>query len=750
MDTQDLLNTFKGKIGRTHEESEPWWPPVKKAADGSPNVVVIYIDDMGYADLGCYGSEVVTPHIDAIAKRGLRFNHYTTHPICSPARAALLTGRNAHAVSTGWLSNNNPGFPGYSGDIPLEAPTFAEAFRDAGYATIGIGKWHNSSNAATPNATWPSQRGFQRFYGFLEGETSYFYPARIMYNNMVAPIDGYPDDYYATDDWTNHAMEYVKTVRNDDPKQPFLLYLAYNAMHGPLQAKPQDLSKYRGRYDAGWDVLRAERLQRQKDLGLIPADTELSPRDATVPAWADVPPEQQQLFVRYMETYAAMLDAVDQNIGRLVAMLNDMGELDNTIIVLSSDNGGTSGGGPNGVVYFNRHFAGLPTLPVSHDMEHKDLIGTGKVAAMYPMGWAQVSNTPFSAYKTYTAGGGRRVSLLVSWPKRIHDKGAVRSQFVHVTDVMPTLLELAGVPQPAISHGKPSMPMQGASFAPALFAVAAQPARNEQYFECWSNRAFYRDGWIAVSLQKRGDPINFDNWTLHQHATDFSESKNLAAAYPQRLKELVEAFDRMAWANMVYPLDNRKPVNKFNQLSPQMVPASESVRRFYPGTQTINRTKIVPLIADRNFKVRVRVRQAQGDQGVLFAVGEVFGGMVLYIENGALHFTYNGFGVFSFVGPVVLEPGERCVQLEYEALGTRKGRGRIVVEKTGTASGWVDMSPTLMNGMHEGMDIGIDRRAPVDVKLYERHRNFPYTGQIIDLHIESGAFAPDSTFAKAS
>ena len=377
---------FGGTVGRTREASEPWWKPPLTAKPGSPNVIVIYMDDMGYADLGCYGSEIATPHIDAIAARGVRFNHYTTHPICSPARAALLTGRNAHSVGTGWLANNNAGFPGYSGEMPLAAPTLAETLRAAGYATIGIGKWHNSPNASVPNSSWPTHRGFDRFYGFLEGETSYFFPARIVYNNTLAPIDEYPPGYYATDDWTDQAIRFVRDARNERAQQPFLLYLAYNAVHGPLQAKEPDLAKYRGRYDAGWDVLRAERLARQKALGLVPADTQLAPRDAAVPAWDTLPADQRALFVRHMETYAAMLDCVDQNVGRLVALLQEMGELDNTIIVFSADNGGTSSAGSYGNIYFNRRFAGLPALPLEEDLKHVDKIGTGEVPALYPMG----------------------------------------------------------------------------------------------------------------------------------------------------------------------------------------------------------------------------------------------------------------------------------------------------------------------------------------------------------------------------
>lgn len=743
---RDAPAGFGGRIGRTREDSQPWWPPARGAAPGSPNVIVVYMDDMGWADVGCYGSEIETPHIDALAARGLRLAHYTTHPICSPARAALLTGRNAHAVATGWLSNNNPGFPGYSGDLPLAAPTIAETLRAAGYATIGVGKWHNATNSATPNDSWPAQRGFDRFYGFLEGETSYFFPARIVVGNVVAPIDRYPDDYYATDDWTDQAMRFVREVRNDHPTQPFFLYLAYNAVHGPLQAKAADLAKYQGRYDAGWDVIRAQRFEKQKALGLVPQDARLSPRDPSVPAWEDVPQERRALFVRHMQAYAAMLDCVDQNLGRLFGLLESLGERDNTIVVFSSDNGGTSSAGPEGVVYFNRRFAGLPSLPVEHDIAKREQIGGPRVPALYPMGWGQVSNTPFPSFKTYTGGGGRRVSCIVSWPQGIAARGAIRTQFAHVTDVMPTLLDLVGAPPLGRSHGEPALPMQGRSLADVLRADAPSP-RTEQYYECWANRAYYRDGWVAVSLQKRGQPIDFDTWTLHRHADDFSESVDLAASHPERLRELVEAFDAAAWDNQVYPLDNRAPTQKFNQLPPHQQPPVAGTRRFVPGGQTVHRTRIVPLIADRAFSATIRIRHREGDEGVLFAIGEVFGGMVLYLEAGALHFTYNGFGEFSRLGPVAVAPGERSLGLAYEALGRRRGRGRLVVDGT-PAGDWADLSPTLMTGFHEGLDIGIDRRAPVDWALFERRGNFPYGGAIVDLVIASGPFAPDSPFAK--
>lgn len=737
---------FPGKVGRTREESEPHWDLPTRAPAGTPNIVVIFMDDLGWSDVGCYGSEIETPHIDALATRGLRFNHYTTHPICSPARAALLTGRNAHSVATGWLANNNPGFPGYSGEMPLDAPTIAETLRAAGFATFMVGKWHNSPNGVTPNHSWPTSRGFDRFYGFLEGETSYFYPARLLYNNVVAPIDEYPEGYYATDDWMDKALAFVTDLRNQDPEKPFFLYVANNAVHGPLQAKEQDLAKYRGRYDAGWDVLRAERLERQKKLGIVPPDTRLAERDPSVPAWADLPEEHRRLFVKHMEAYAAVLDCADQNVGRLVARLELMGELDNTIIVFTSDNGGTSSAGPSGMVNFNRRFAGLAPLPVEVDVERAEWVGTDRATALYPMGWGQLSNAPFPSYKTYTGGGGRRVSFIVSWPTGLGDKGAVRNQFGHVTDVMPTLLDLAGVQPLEISHGKPSQPAHGKSLAAILRDDSAASPRQEQYYECWANRAFYRDGWIAVSLQVKGQKIDFDNWTLHHHAQDFAEGIDLARQHPEKLREFVEAFDEAAWANMVYPLDGRSPLQKFNELAPHQRPPASARRRFLPGTQSIHRGVIVPLIADRSFTIAVDFTQRREAQGVLFAIGDVTGGMVAYIEAGRPRLYYNGFGEFhELAGPPVSEGRHRLV-LEFEALGKRRGRGRLNLDDS--TDEWGELSPTMMYGFHEGMDIGLDRRGPVKWELKQQYGTFPYGGEIHEVIVETGPFAPDTGYAK--
>jgi arylsulfatase len=736
----DNAGEFGGVIGRTREESKPWWPPRQEARAGSPNIVIVYMDDMGWSDPGCYGSEIHTPHIDALAARGVRLTHYTTHPLCSPARAALLTGCNAHGVGSGWLSNNHPGYPGYSGEIPLEAATLPETLRAAGYETIMVGKWHNTPAAdAVPGGSkhnWPAQRGFDTFYGFMDGETHHFFPSRLMLNNQLVPLDEYPRDYYAGDDWMTQGTRFVKELRASHPTKPFFLYVANNAVHAPLQAKPSDLARYAGRYDAGWTAARAARHRRQLDMGLVPPGTRLPASDPRAPSWDDTDPANRALYARHMEAYAAMLDNADQNVGRLVAFLRELGELDNTIILFSSDNGGTDAGGEHGMVNNNRRYSGLPTQPLAHERAVVGELGGPRSVSLYPTAWGEVSNTPFPSFKTYTGGGGRRVSFIASWPARIGDAGKIRRQFMHVTDVMPTLLDLAGVPRLETSHGRPARALDGVSCAQVLVADAPSP-RREQYYECWSNRAYYRDGWLARSLQIRDQPIDMDNWTLHHLDADFSESSDVGRDHPQKLKELVDAFDAAAWKYLVYPLDNRGRPGKFSDTPAWLRERADRPRRFLPGAQSVHRSDVVPMVADRSFRVRARFHQRAGDEGVLWSLGDVIGGMVMYVESGRLNFHYNGFSEPTDFLPVDLPAGSHEASLEYEALGKRRGRGRRRLDETERIA-WTDLSPTLMVGLFEGLDVGLDRRAPVFWALYERHGAYRYSGAIEEVWIEPG------------
>ena len=735
------MSDFPGIIGTTHEESTPWWPERKKAPDGAPNIVIIYMDDMGYSDPGCFGSEIDTPHIDAMAERGLRFNHYTTHPLCSPARAALLTGLNAHAVGTGWLSNNNSGFPGYSGEMPADAVTLAETVRAAGYETIMTGKWHNTPTPDTvpsgPKHSWPTQRGFDTFYGFMDGETHFFFPSRLQLNNQLLPIDEFPRDYYTTDDWADRGIQFVKELRASSATKPFFLYIAHNAVHAPLQSKPADMAKYLGRYDAGWTEMRLARHRRQIDMGLIPPDTRLPVSDPRVPLWEDTDPADRTLFARHMETYAAMIDCVDQTVGRLVSFLEDLGELDNTIIIFSSDNGGADAGGETGMINNQGRYMGLPAAPMEKERARIADLGGPRSVSLYPTGWGEVCNTPFPTFKTYTGGGGRRVSFVVSYPKRIRDNGAIRSQFIHVTDIMPTLLDLAGIEPIEEINGRPAKKMHGMSFTSVLDDAEALSPRTEQYYECWSNRAFYRSGWLARSIQKRGQPIDLDNWTLHNLDDDFSESTDLRDQHSDKLDELVAAFDEAAHENMVYPLDNRDRFQKFADVSEEERAAADQPKSFLPGAQTSHRNDILPLISDRSFVIRARFDQREGDEGVLWAIGDPSGGMVMYVESGRLNFHYNGFGDAVSLPPFDLDTGSHEAVLEYEALGGRTGRGRVLMDGQEKV-GWTELTPTLEFGIFEGIDVGLDRNGPVLWDLYERHGAFGYSGSVKDVRVEPG------------
>ena len=727
-------------VGRTREASTPSWPAPAAPPPGAPNVVIILMDDMGWSDPGCFGSEIDTPNIDALAARGVRLTNYTTHPLCSPARAALLTGCNAHAVGSGWLANFPSGYAGYAGEIPLAAATLPETLRAAGYETIMVGKWHNTPVADTvpggPKHNWPAQRGFDTFYGFMGGETHHAFPSRLMLGNDVLPIDDYPDDYYAGDDWMSQGIRFIHELRESRPDKPFFLYVANTAMHSPLQAKPADVAKYRGRYDAGWTAIRAARFRRQVELGLVPPGTRLPASDPRAPAWDATDPRDRPLYARHMEAYPAMMDNADQNVGRLVAFLAGRGELDRTLIVFTSDNGGTDAGGVHGAHNLNRLYAGLPARAPDEERERAPLLGGARSAALYPTAWGEVSNTPFPTFKTHTGAGGRRVSMIVSWPQRIAAAGAIRTPFMHVTDVMPTILALAGVQPLAMLRGTPAQRMNGLDCAAVLTDGAPSP-RREQYYECWSNRAYVRGGWLARSLQVRGQPIDFDNWTLHDLDRDFSESTDVASEQPERLAELVAAFDAAARDNDVYPLDNRGLLGKLSDATEWHRALADAPRTYRPGAQSVHRADVLPAVSNRSFRIEVGLRQGAGDEGVLWALGDFIGGMVMYVEDGHLHFHYNGFGDTVDVAPVAMPPGDHRVSLEYEALGERRGRGRLVVDD-GPPGDWIGMSPTLTFGPFEGLDVGLDRRAPVSWRVRERHRAFPYRGTIEAVRIEPG------------
>ncbi|WP_026425970.1 arylsulfatase [Actinokineospora inagensis] len=734
---------FTGRVGRVFAESRPGWPAERRST--GPNVVVILVDDLGYADIGPFGGEVATPTLDALAAGGLRLTNYHTTPLCSPSRAALLTGLNPHRAGFAFPANADPGYPAYSFQLPDNAPSLAESLRAAGYATFAVGKWHLTRDAASHDAadrsSWPLQRGFDRYFGSLEGLTNLHHPHRLVWDN--SPYDGdYPDGYYLTDDLTDRAVRMIDTLRANDPDKPFFLYYAHHAMHGPLGAKESDLQRYRGRYAEGWDVIRERRFAKQLAEGLFPPGTALPPRNSEpgrdVPPWSEVPDDRKELFARYMEVYAAALDNVDQSVGRIVEALRRHGELDNTILVFTSDNGATAEGGPEGTRSYFSQFVHVPGVPSSWDRDVErelDLLGGPQTTIHYPRGWAQASNTPFRLYKFDTYAGGVRTPFIVHWPAGLEP--GLRHQYVYVTDVAPTLLDLAGVPRLPERHGVAAAEQDGVSAVPVLHDADAVSEHVTQYTETGGNRGYYADGWKIVTRHRPGTPYDDSEWELYHVATDPTETTNVAARHPEKLAELAADWERAAWHNTVFPLTDHTAAADLRR------PSDERLERpvtLYPGTPLLERYRSGQLIQFRDFVVVSSVDYRDGDHGVLFAHGDQGGGYGVYIEDGSVHLTYNAYGVVHRSAALPLTAGPVEIRLASSALPDFQAN--LVLD---TGAGTTELGPVpQMIGMapFTGISVGADRGGPVDWDLHTRAGTAPFTGTLHHVRYEPGKQAP--------
>ncbi|AZG47063.1 sulfatase-like hydrolase/transferase [Gordonia insulae] len=730
---------FGGTVGRTSSVSEPWWPAERTAPQGAPNIVVVLIDDMGYSDIGPFGAEIDTPNIDALAARGLRLSNYHTTPVCSPARAALLTGLSPHRAGYGSVANSDPGFPGLRLELADDVLTLPEILRESGYATYAVGKWHLVRDAnmgpGRSRDSWPLQRGFDSYYGSLEGLNSFFHPNQLIADNSVVDVDEYPDDYYVTDDLTDRAIRQIKSLRAQDREKPFFLYYAHIAMHGPHQVKDTDLAKYRGRYADGWDTIRQNRFRRQVQDGLFDPGTPIAERNTEpgydAPPWESLTDDEKQRYQRYQEVYAAMVDSVDQSVGRIVDTLTELGELDNTIIVFTSDNGGTAEGGPVGTRSYFSQFVHGPVPPdwerdVPHDEE---LIGSSALGVHYPRGWGQASNTPFRFYKGQTFAGGVRVPFVISWPAglpRAAEDNGIRRQYSYVTDVTPTLLDLAGISTPTERLGRPAQDRDGVSSAPFLLDGAASSAHIEQYAEFGGHRGFYRDGWKLVSLHTDPAQVDDPRWELYDVTADPAETTDLAAEHPDRVAELAQAWEDAAWRNTVFPLYD-SPADQVRR-RPAEERLSEPVR-LLAGTPTLERYRSSRLIAYRDFDVEVELDGwSSEDEGVLVAHGDPQGGYLLYIEDASLHLVVNSYGRFARVS-APLAPGTTDVTLR--AVATPTVRWDFTVEATVDGQAAViaklpDQFQLIGMAPWTGISVGLDARGPVDPELRERRGVFRF------------------------
>lgn len=662
---------FAGSIGRTWRESSPWWPAPPAAPAGAPNILFVVLDDVGYSDLGCYGSEIDTPRIDALAASGLRFSNFHVTAMCSPTRAALLTGRNAHAVGMGAIAEWSTGFPGYQGRIKPQAATIAQMLSPHAYGTYAVGKWHLANmedySTGASREYWPLGKGFNRWYGFLGGFIDHWNPDLHEDNHPVQrePVQG----YHLTSDLVDHAIGFVRDHVTSTPNRPWLTYFALGAGHWPLHVPPDWIEKYRGRYDSGWDAIREQRLARQKAMGLVPSDTPLAPPNPNVRAWDSLAPQERMLCARLQETYAGFLSHADAQIGRLIDYLEMIGQLDNTAIILLSDNGASGEGGPTGAVNIRRHMS-MERETVEYGLEQIEKIGSEYSFPHYPMGWAQASNTPLKWFKRNTHGGGIRAPLIVKWPALIREQGSIRHQYHHVSDVVPTILDILGVHAPEIHQGYVQMPLHGISMAYSFQDPDTPTRKQVQHFEMAGDRAIWHLGWKAVSRHSKGDDFDADRWELYHLERDFAEIQDLSSQYPEKVRELVELWWEEARRYGVLPLDDRD-VERSLEWSRRQVP-----RRFdlQPGMARLDR-QLVPPINDRSWRMIAQLRDVQpGAYGILVACGSRFGGYQLHCQDGKAIFTYAVHESLLHRLEVPLPLGDVTIKLKFSRTGERSGQ----------------------------------------------------------------------------
>ena len=743
---------FAGRVGRTFAGSQSWWPERATPGADAPNVVVVLVDDLGFADLGCYGSEIPTPHIDRLAERGVQFTNFHVTPMCSPTRSALLTGVNPHRAGAGHVANSDPGFPGYAAEMADDVATAAEIFRDAGYHTMAIGKWHLTKDAdlsdAGPRHSWPLQRGFDRFYGVLDAFTNLHHPHRLVQDNHTVEVDAYPEDYYVTDDLTDRAIDYIRHAKASNPRQPFFCYFAHIAVHAPLQCKPEDHDRHRGRYDAGWDELRRQRHARQVDLGLLPPGTPLPPPNAEpgdeAPPWDSLDPDDQALYARYMEVYAAMVDSVDQSVGRLQRALEDLGEADNTIFLFLSDNGASREGEAAGTTAYFRTLVSKNATDIEDhdfDLERRDLAGTARALVHYPRGWAMASNTPFRLYKINTHAGGHSVPFILHWPAGQRARGR-RDQWAHVTDLLPTLCELAGIDAPTERHGTVLQPWNGTSLAPVLADPVAAHERGGQYMEMSGHRGYFEGDWEIVTRHEDLTPFGDHEWELYHLAQDRTETTDLADEHPEIVAELAAKWEAAARQNQVYPLDEGSRLRYV--IRPDYELPFEDPVRIVAGTHTLERYRSQLLIQWRSFDIDIDLDFARGDRGMLVAHGDQGGGYALYVDDSdELIFVHNGYGRLTEMRCGPLDHGTNAISVAVVAPG--HWRWNVAVSVAGVERNRVD-DLLLLGAMapFEGIDVGIDRRSPVSWEVYERHGPYPFTGDLRSVTYTPGERAPDA------
>jgi arylsulfatase len=699
-----------------------------KAPDKAPNVVIVLIDDIGFGASGSFGGPIEMPTLEKLAGAGLRYNRFHTTALCSPTRVALLTGRNHHVNNAGAIMELATGFPGNTGIRPRSVTPLAQILRMNGYSTAAFGKYHETPpwevSVSGPFDRWPTGSGFDKFYGFIGGETNQWAPA--IYDGVTRVEHEQSKAYHFTTDMTNQAIKWVSAQHSLTPDKPFYMYFATGATHAPHHVPKEWPAKYKGRFASGWDKLREETYARQKQMGVVPADAKLTPRPKEIPAWDDMSASQKRLFERQMETFAGFAEHTDHEVGRLVAQLEALGELENTVFFyIVGDNGASAEGGPEGA--YNEMMA-LNGIIGSYDQMagHIDDWGGPTTFPHYAIGWAWATNTPFQWTKQVASHfGGTRNGMVLHWPARIHAKGELRSQFHHVIDVAPTALEAAGLPEPKLVDGVEQRAMDGVSMLYTVADAKAADRRRTQYFEMFGNRAIYHEGWVAATrhstpwVMVKNPPLSDDVWELYNVDQDFSQADDLAKANPEKLKELQAVFMREAERNHVLPIDDRRSERFDPRIAgrPDLL-GGRTTMTVFDGMTGIMENAFINIKGVRHSVTAEVVVPDSKTEGVIIAQAGYFGGWALYMKGGRVLHDYNFFGLThtKVASRAPLSPGKHTIVYEFvpdEAKPGTGGKSILSVDGQVVAEGHIPKTQPFAFSADEGVDVGVDNETMV-------------------------------------
>jgi arylsulfatase A-like enzyme len=722
---------YKGNVGRTIGESDPpQFPKLVRPPKGAPNIVLILIDDAGYGQFGTFGGQVPTPALDRVAATGLRYTRFHTTALCSPTRAALLTGRNHHTTGNGVITEAATGYDGYTGIIGKNVGTIAEVLRQHGYATSWFGKNHNTPDWETsqvgPFDRWPSGLGFDYFYGFMGGDMDQWQPT-LYENHQLVPRSTDPN-YILTKDLVDKAIAWLRGTRSIDIEKPFFLYMATGATHAPHHVRPEFIAKYKGQFDMGWDVYREQTFARQKKLGVVPPDTRLTTRPKELPAWDSLAADQKRLFARMMEVFAGFTDETDYEMGRLLDVVRALPDADNTMIIYQvGDNGASAEGGLVGLLNENSFFNGV-SESLEDNLKAMDELGGPKHFNHFPAGWAWAMNTPFQWAKQIASHlGGVRNPLAISWPARIKDKGGVRPQFHHVIDIAPTIYEACGITFPNVLNGVAQKPIEGVSMVYSFDSAKAPGHRRSQYFEMFVNRAMYSDGWWAASRtgipwESSPKPIDPDTatWELYKLDEDFSQANDLAAKNPSKLRELQDQWWAAAARYSVLPLDGRKTERLSAELQGRpSLTGDRTSFTYYPGTLALA-SGSAPKILNKSFAITADIEMiADSKNGAIFSFGGSDGGYGLYIREGRPVFVGNFLNrsITRATSTAQLPTGSVKLRAEFAYDGGGLGKGgkmSLFVNDTKVGEGRMERTQAFTLGLGGTLDVGEDTGTAVD------------------------------------